>query len=94
MAQLLYLLGSAAAIHVETVRVPVLKERSEQCNRSMTISIIIPCYNAADHIERCLKSVFQQVHRDLQIVAVDDGSTDGTVARIRAMEVPLSLIHI
>ena len=94
MAQLLYLLGSAAAIHVETVRVAVLKERSEQCNRSMTISIIIPCYNAADHIERCLKSVFQQVHRDLQIVAVDDGSTDGTVARIRAMEVPSDLSFV
>ncbi len=42
------------------------------------ISIIIPAYNSATTLPRCLDSVLAQTWRDLEILVVDDGSTDST----------------
>ncbi len=42
------------------------------------ISILIPAYNVEKYIVECLDSVVNQSYRNLQIVIVDDGSTDGT----------------
>ncbi|MDB9529632.1 glycosyltransferase [Oscillatoria sp. CS-180] len=44
------------------------------------VSIIIPCYNAAETLERCLKSCFEQKYPTLEIIAVDNNSTDDTAA--------------
>lgn len=40
------------------------------------ISIIVPVYNVERYIERCVDSLINQTYRDLQIILVDDGSTD------------------
>lgn len=40
------------------------------------ISIIIPVYNVIDYIERCLESVINQTFSDIEIIIVNDGSTD------------------
>ena len=42
------------------------------------ISVIIPCYNVDKYIEKCLESVLSQTYDDLEVIAVNDGSTDGT----------------
>ncbi|RZJ39795.1 MAG: glycosyltransferase family 2 protein [Chryseobacterium sp.] len=42
------------------------------------ISLIIPCYNAQQTLEKCLNSVIEQSYKNLEIIIVDDGSTDET----------------
>ena len=44
------------------------------------VSIVIPCYNAAPWLPAALDSALAQTHRPLEIIAVDDGSTDATPA--------------
>ena len=43
------------------------------------VSVIIPVYNAQDTLRRCLDSVINQTHKDLQIIVINDGSTDGSM---------------
>ncbi len=42
------------------------------------ISVIIPAYNAEQFLERCLDSVLAQDYKEIELVIVNDGSTDGT----------------
>lgn len=44
------------------------------------ISVIIPVYNTAAYLPRCLDSVCNQTLKDLEIICVDDASTDGSAA--------------
>lgn len=42
------------------------------------ISVIIPVYNVEEYLERCVNSVLKQTYNDLEIILVDDGSTDNS----------------
>lgn len=42
------------------------------------ISAIVPVYNAKDYIEKCADSIYQQTYSDIELILVDDGSSDGS----------------
>ena len=44
----------------------------------MLISIIIPIYNVEKYLNRCLDSVMKQSFQDIEIILVNDGSTDNS----------------
>lgn len=50
----------------------------KELNENPKVSIIIPAYNIAPYLERCLESVRHQTYKELQIIIVDDGSADQT----------------
>ena len=45
------------------------------------VSIIIPMHNATDYIEKCLSGISRQSKKNIEIILVDDGSTDDTVQK-------------
>lgn len=48
--------------------------------RKSLISVIIPVYNQEKYLARCINSVIEQTYRDLEIILVNDGSTDGSLS--------------
>lgn len=48
----------------------------------MKISVIVAAYNVEKYIEKCLHSIIAQTYQNLEIIVVNDGSTDGTLAII------------
>lgn len=43
-----------------------------------SVSVVIPVYNVEEYLIECLESVVNQTYRDLEIILIDDGSTDGS----------------
>lgn len=42
------------------------------------ISVIVPAFNAGDYIEKCITSITNQTYSNIQVIVINDGSTDGT----------------
>ena len=49
-----------------------------------TVTVVIPCYNVFDYIDRCILSVVKQSYDDFEIILIDDGSTDRTFEKCSA----------
>ena len=52
----------------------------------MTVSVVIPCYNAEAYLAQAIGSVLEQRRPAHEVVVVDDGSTDGSLALARRFE--------
>ena len=42
----------------------------------MKISIVVPIYNVEEHLEQCIESLINQTYNNLEIILIDDSSTD------------------
>lgn len=60
-------------------------ERSKGEISVMKVSVIIPLYNAEKYIIECINSVINQTYKELEIIVVDDGSTDDSLNIVRSM---------
>lgn len=70
------------ATEVLSGKVPVATETPG--NQQVLVSVIIPIYNGLEYIAETLESIRAQTHKNIEIVVVDDGSTDGTVGFLKA----------
>ena len=50
------------------------------------VSVIISSYNHADYVEAAIESVLAQTYPNVELLVVDDGSRDDSVARIRKLQ--------
>lgn len=50
------------------------------------VSVIIPCYNASDYVDRCFAALENQTYSDFEVIVIDDCSTDDTVDKIKEWE--------
>lgn len=61
---------------------PLHAESSQDCKRSTEnyplVSVIVPVYNVSGYIRKCVDSILHQTYTHLEIILVDDGSTDGS----------------
>ena len=51
------------------------------------VTVVIPTYNRADYIAETIESVLSQTYRNIEVIVIDDGSTDGT-AQVVAPFIP------
>ena len=63
------------------IKAPILCEGRRVC--PVLVSVIVPVYNAEKTLERCLRSIRGQSWRELEVLLVNDGSTDGSLDIIR-----------
>ena len=55
-------------------------------NREPKVSIIVPVYNVEKYLERCINSLINQTFRDIEIIAINDGSTDSSLNILKELE--------
>ncbi len=76
---------------------PTLNTELEQSCQKPIVTVVIPCHNHSDMVCNAIDSVIMQDYRPIQIIVVDDGSTDNPQETIESKgypeEVPISLIR-
>ncbi len=58
----------------------------------MKVSIIIPVFNAEKYLEECIESALNQTFKDIEIIAVNDGSNDGSLNILRRFSDKIKII--
>lgn len=58
------------------------------------VSVIVPIYNVGDYLEQCLDSILAQTHQAIEVICVNDGSTDDSLAIMRRYEAADSRVTV
>ena len=56
------------------------REKSENVikDEKIKISVVVPVYNCEEYIKKCINSILEQTHKNIELILVDDGSTDAS----------------
>lgn len=76
---------------------PDITVQPEFLNKPVLVSIIVPAFNAAAHLRRCVESILRQTHRELEVIVVNDFSTDDTgcvLDGLAATDSRLKVVHL
>lgn len=60
----------------------------------MLISVIVPVYNVKAYLEKCVNSILHQTYENIEVILIDDGSTDNSGAICDALAVADSRIKV
>lgn len=63
---------------------PAAMPRLRRRDDAPLVSVVLPVFNAGPHLHACVRSLQHQDYPDLEIIAIDDGSTDGSAEVLRA----------
>lgn len=74
--------GGAGAKQATPAANPTQKPKIVRDESLPLLSVIVPCYNVADYLDSCMESIVEQTYTNLQIILVNDGSTDNTRAKV------------
>ena len=58
------------------------------------VSVIVPCYNCEKTVERTLDSLRNQTLKDLEIVAINDGSEDSTLSVLQNFWTAMTMLNL
>ena len=50
------------------------------------VSIVIPCYNYEEYVDEAINSALNQTYRNIEVIVIDDGSTDNSLEIIKSFE--------
>ena len=70
--------------------------RCETDKAEALVSVIVPVYNSEKNLEKCIESILQQTWKNLEIILVDDGSTDNSPAicdELHKRDIRIHVIH-
>ena len=54
--------------------------------KKVKFSVIVPVYNTCNYINRCLNSILNQNYKNLEIIVIDDGSTDNVECQVKKLK--------
>lgn len=71
-----------------------MSRESQKDDRGCVVSVIIPVYNTSQYLRKCVETVITQTYKNLEIILVDDGSTDDSYSLCQNIENKHDNVHL
>ena len=59
-------------------------ERNHSEKQQKKVSVVVPCCNVEKYVAQCLKSIVNQTLKEIEIICINDGSTDDTLSILKS----------